>query len=566
MRLAITPVRPALCALVLLCLPALAAAQSNELFIPAPTTATDYLNVRINGDTLANGQRAHPNRVYVLQRGGTYFMNGFVRNTGYALNIKAQDGTGPRPVIYLVKNTTTNAAPGNLFDVRGNLSLRSVALVGYLEPVAADIANMPGQIIGTGAAGFDIVLDDVVISNSTGNHIRTDQAARVIKVTNSLFVNMGDLRKSNLGAGKAIDVRGVSCDTLLVRNSTFVNFQDRVIRHRSSTAPINVLIFDHNTLVNGMSYHGMLALGQVGRRVQITNNLFVDAFALGDDPSDATRQAEFEESGEKNADGTNRMSWVISVPNTTTQWIVRNNYYAVSTAGQAWFNKYTSAGVRGEGPPLTRHQMQRLGADSTNAFRKVALTLNNAPALMTAMMDWYRTPEPAGAGRTKTTTAFSAQFDYDRKPITYFTGASAQFNAGFGTSGAAYTGATGNCPAGDLTWYPALKVACTAAAASVAREGEARAATAGFTGIAPNPTAGETRIGYTLRVPGAVALSVHDVLGREVTRLVVGMQAAGAHEAWWDGTSGAAPAAAGVYVVRLVAGGAVQTRTVILAR
>ncbi len=68
---------------------------------------------------------------------------------------------------------------------------------------------------------------------------------------------------------------------------------------------------------------------------------------------------------------------------------------------------------------------------------------------------------------------------------------------------------------------------------------------------APNPTAGPP-----------VRLAVYDVLGREVARLVDGEQAAGPHVDALD----VERLAAGVYVVRLEAGGQVQTQRLTLVR
>ena len=70
----------------------------------------------------------------------------------------------------------------------------------------------------------------------------------------------------------------------------------------------------------------------------------------------------------------------------------------------------------------------------------------------------------------------------------------------------------------------------------------------------PNPSAGRAEIGYALPSGERVRLAVYDVLGREVLRLRDGAEeAAGFHRAEVSGL------AAGLYVVRLVAGGAVRT-------
>jgi hypothetical protein len=78
----------------------------------------------------------------------------------------------------------------------------------------------------------------------------------------------------------------------------------------------------------------------------------------------------------------------------------------------------------------------------------------------------------------------------------------------------------------------------------------------------PNPSSGAATIPFVLAAPARVRLAVYDVLGREVAVLADGPHAAGRHEVAFDG----AGLAAGVYVVRVEAGGAVTTRTVTLLR
>ena len=78
----------------------------------------------------------------------------------------------------------------------------------------------------------------------------------------------------------------------------------------------------------------------------------------------------------------------------------------------------------------------------------------------------------------------------------------------------------------------------------------------------PNPFNSTTTIGYSLPSAGTVSLTVYDLSGREVARLVDGVKAAGTHEAMWvaDGV------ASGVYVVALDAGGMMMREKVVLVR
>ncbi len=80
--------------------------------------------------------------------------------------------------------------------------------------------------------------------------------------------------------------------------------------------------------------------------------------------------------------------------------------------------------------------------------------------------------------------------------------------------------------------------------------------------LAPNPSSGPVAVGYALRAPGAVRLSVVDALGREVAVVAEGERAAGAHAARID----ARRLPAGVYAVRLVAGDRRETVRLVVAR
>lgn len=79
----------------------------------------------------------------------------------------------------------------------------------------------------------------------------------------------------------------------------------------------------------------------------------------------------------------------------------------------------------------------------------------------------------------------------------------------------------------------------------------------------PNPFNPSTRLSYTLPSESMVTLTVHDVLGREVARLVNGREAAGRHEVQW---SPGASAASGLYIARLNAGGKVGVVKMMLVK
>jgi hypothetical protein len=544
----------------------------NLFRVPPYIVNSTFLNNFIVGDTLANGARRDSNVVYVLQRGGVYLSQVAITN-GYPIRFQTHDTTAgvSKPIIYLYPNATTGNPPGTFITMRANVSLKNIILCGYFEPGnytlkdTAYLNHLQGSLFNTNVAGLTLTLDSCILSSTNGNHVRTDQPPRTIRITNCKFVDMGFLGRSNLGAGKGIDVRAGSVDSFIVVNNTFVNWQDRIIRHFSSTANIQYLRFEHNTCVNGMSYHGMLSLGRTGRRVILTDNLIYDGFALGAD-TDAVRQAEFTDSGEKDAFGFARMTWVLSVANDSTAWTIKNNYYVTTPAGKAFFDSASVWPIVAN-PPLTEGGIltykinSLIGADSTTAFRKTTTTLPQIPKLMVNMMKWYRTPKASlGSGKTKETTNWLPMYDFDRRSVEYYRDT---LNCAYPTADAIYSAGTGAYPVGDLNWFPTRLAAWKSDPVSGVETGaegvpEVYALEQNY----PNPFNPTTQIVFSLPAASQVNLEVYNLLGQKVMTLVNDTQEAGTHTATFD----AKGLSSGVYFYRLTAGEKVMTMKMMLMK
>jgi hypothetical protein len=83
----------------------------------------------------------------------------------------------------------------------------------------------------------------------------------------------------------------------------------------------------------------------------------------------------------------------------------------------------------------------------------------------------------------------------------------------------------------------------------------------------PNPFNPTTAIRFQMPEAGPVHLAVYDVLGREVVRLVDGVQEAGVHEVTWTGRNSAgAMVPSGIYVYRLEAGDFSASRSMLLLK
>jgi len=78
----------------------------------------------------------------------------------------------------------------------------------------------------------------------------------------------------------------------------------------------------------------------------------------------------------------------------------------------------------------------------------------------------------------------------------------------------------------------------------------------------PNPFNPTTQISFSVPADGMVSLTVHDILGREIARLVYGTVKAGEHSASFDGSV----YSSGVYFYRLATAGQVLTRKMLLVK
>ena len=84
---------------------------------------------------------------------------------------------------------------------------------------------------------------------------------------------------------------------------------------------------------------------------------------------------------------------------------------------------------------------------------------------------------------------------------------------------------------------------------------------------APNPFNPETTIRFAVPETGPVQLSIYDVHGRLVSKLVDGLVPAGEHAIRWNGRSSAGePAASGVYYYRLQTARENESRKMVLVK
>lgn len=546
-------------------------AQEAVLRIPPYSEVQESLLAQVEADTTNEGVwPAEEGRVYELD-GGAIYLNQDIFYVEEGQTIHIRSNNNQKAVIYQfptqVGDNPQNP-PGYFMRSRGgDIILENLAISGYDE-LSDDPANgvydqlytVQGNILRTDSEGASITLKGNIFSNISGQVLRTNASTVKLYFEDNIFANLGALSTSNFGAGKGIDLRESTTDSLIMINNTFVNYQDRVIRHYNFGNPLegtgDILYgrVEHNTFVNGMGFHGVLSLGNVGPQIIIKNNLFVDGFAGGEDSTDVTRTAEWANTGSSYANGNPKMAWVFAAPNDSTEWSVSNNFYALSTEGKAFIDSYDTVNV---GSPISEYIQEALGEDAASSFTMIDdPVLTNKPALMTGMLTYYREI----ANRTKDTPNDvwdPALHDFDRKPLTYFI---SDFDASYSISSDAYTGSDQSLPVGDLNWFPDKKSQFTVSNELEENETPNRIS---LDQNYPNPFNPSTKISYSLPVTQEVTLKVYDMLGREVATLLNNeVVNSGTHSVNFNASN----LASGVYIYRLVGVNMTLTRKMTLIK
>ena len=602
-------------------------ATEDTVIVPA----NSVLNVFIGADTAGTGpQGAHGlvawqnrNRVYVLLAGQKYAWSAVcsLNVASRSLYIRGENGKD-----YTIPSTITSIQRPILRSISSPLStawfvlnaddqifaMKNVCWTAYDEQTnPTDLRLATGTFINCGTnARPSIYLDNCILTGCltlcqyAGRSVSPlTTGGKTVRIQNCIIGDNGSLQRSNLGAGRVLDLRTVGVDTLDMSNNTIFNVIDRVIRYLGSTKPIFSVKFNHNTVQNCISYHGLVSLGWVDSigagPFEIKNNLFVDPYALGAD-TDQARQLEFSDNPDIDINNLQACSWFIVRKNTTTNvtpWVISNNYYYISDSGKAIRDYETGVGLHHVVYPstaaeriLTSDMVKQLNANGGNdktAFIKLTkLTFNNATQFPSKFCRWYFSPlstgyvpttlaidscKGAGEGKIKYATApmpnfalltqFTQpynqfnQFPYDLRRMTVdsiYNWLDCGFSATVNLSKAASDGKI----VGSTMWKFGSVLT------SVGNDASDIPNTFSLNQNYPNPFNPSTKIEYTLQHASNVTLRVYNVLGQVVATLVSEKQDGGSHSITLD----ASKFTSGVYFYQINAGNYTATKKMMLVK
>lgn len=255
-------------------------AQQLDTFL-IRNAGTDAMRNAIMGDTLSDGRRAHPDRVYVLQRGQRYINSAAIVTNGYHLRIvgesaPASDDPGPA-VVQFAPDSTGHYDADRLLDLHGDATLENIWFLAWVSN-----GHQLWEPILEEADSSRLMIDHCIFEWMQGPAIHIASKWTTAHLENDLFRNAN--YTNEWWAGRVIYYTA-PCDSLIEINNTIVNVGFGLLQ--SQGTGLNYFFCDHNTVVNCAKF---CFLESYYKKAYISNNLFVNCHFAAERMQDRPHQ------------------------------------------------------------------------------------------------------------------------------------------------------------------------------------------------------------------------------------------------------------------------------------
>ena len=472
------------------------------------------LNEAIDGDTTATGERVDLNTVYELTLGGYYVLTGSLENSGYHLQIVAEEGDGVRPIL---RPGVTDGESSRAIRARGDLTLKGIYVTNLDEQ-----NGLNKNLIRASEDDITITIDDCHLDFESQSVIRVDNPGMRIYITNSIISNVGTMASPDNGRG--VDDRGNDIDVLVMENNTFYNLTSRILRDGGGL--INFARINHNTLVN-IAQRGC-TFGEVIDG-EFTNNILIDAGFLGTTDGSDLEVIEVSPLGQDLIDAGIMQKLKIS----------NNNIFVHSTLTDVYPDSVIAV-------PFY-DSLATLVMDAGTSINE-ELTFTTAPMVDPTVVtsSWDPAVDPkvemdnGGGGPT-------------------FGGTQMPFDFAFNTDAQSYTLGVNGLPLGNLNNFDVIT--------DVELFDNNLPSDYTLSNNYPNPFNPSTNIQYSIPKNELVSLVVYNLLGQKVITLVNSELGAGNYNIVWNGKNEFGnKVASGIYIYQLTAGQFIQSKKMILMK
>ncbi len=250
---------------------ALLIAQEDVIVIDGGASNGGSIETTINGDTLADGTRANPNRIYELKAGEFYLQHSAinVNNPDGTITIRGQEG-GRKPVI--IKQPLNEVAIGTN-QINSSYVVQNV----HWQVMQTDNV-LPWSHTNINGDNHTLLVEDCFYEFCNGIiwNMNNVQAGAEATIRNSYFRDMQNGSGSQWWAGRVLQNK-VPTDLLIFENNTVTGGGLTILPQECL---IEYAVINHNTFINNRKY---VCLNQYWKEVYFTNNLFVNANWVGED-------------------------------------------------------------------------------------------------------------------------------------------------------------------------------------------------------------------------------------------------------------------------------------------
>ena len=543
----------------------------DTLVVGGLGSGDEPLNVVIEGDTTATGERVHS--VYRLKRDGWYELSGTMNSPDFALTVVAEAGEGRRPVLLMGLNESGAAAGWQFLNAGGDVMFKDIRIQQIHS--ALDARSPWGHaFMFSNGPGARIVFDNCIIDFNDGAFIMNEGAGpsnQVYKFTDCMWRWNGHW-DGGAWNGFGPLLKNNKQDSVIYENCTWTGGIAPIFTFE--TGEIGYFKMNHCTIVDHMQF---LMRYEFWTNAEITNNLFINAHVAGENEVQAAGQG-FDglPYGVITVDSIPTDSAFMTFPpEADRRMIVKNNCNFVDPDIKDWW-----------GQAETDYADQGwMYADWTqyNGFlnsRALGMFNDNETWPMLELENLW-TEDPGFAdypdnsdiliqwGKAYQDTAEARPEDFNADPDGNVLQPTDVDVYDLSYSNETYlTGATDGFPMGDLNWFPDKKAQWEAWLTGVETEkAETLPVNFELAQNFPNPFNPSTTIEYTMLNKGQVDLAVYNLIGQKVKTLVDDVQLAGRYTVQWNGMNEQnQPVSSGVYIYKITTAFNTQCKKMMLVR
>ncbi len=528
---------------------AASAATGDTLVVIA--SPAGHLNNVIQGDTLANGQRAHPNRFYKLYRDSIYYFTATI-NVDFPLGIFADTGSHRPPVIApaILGDNSSPSGFLNVYKGTGRLTLKNLyftgvrpdqVLVGYVTAM-----NYAGDSTTSTYQGCVFDGYGAAITVNSGNHNNftiTDCVFRNLMHTTSWFEGTAFISNGGFTTDSVVMVNNTMfCNNAYAKASVDYTIYSRFEHNTvflNCVNPLNDFVMTNATYKNNIFY-GTLANAQENAEIQqyyFENSISPSSTFSFDSLNTAPSHIPLLESQRHITVQNNSVYWPAKLK---TFW----NSALMDTLLPPVFLNVRTAGMFSNKTAYPNFVIS--GNDTTNDPGFAAGLLGQIDSLI----------KYATYIRTNSETNYL--WYYNPNGHLFAPAWPLPENLAYSNTTMQHQGTDGFA-LGDLNWFPSQKAAWQLTGVTATEQAPTEFS---LSPNYPNPFNPSTNIQFTLAKAARVELKVYNILGQEVATLVNGNENAGVHSV----TFNAANLASGVYLYKIVAGDFVSARKMLLLK